>query len=170
MSKTDFIFIFAEDNLQQLKNIQDQIQKMRVENQKQAAADLSYPMSSNSKTGLINLGANMSRDQYAAARLSSSCPSLNNGLSIGTERNGGLPMSENDNYLNQGCNFDMNSNYNSSQTPAGPASVAPGHASRRRKNNDPNNPSGGGVPSGGGLTVPGNKSHRKRQGHHRQRR
>ena len=153
--------MFTEDNLQQLKNIQDQIQKMRIENQKQAAADLSYPTSSK---GLMNLGANMSGD--ASARLSSSCPSLNNSLSaLGQIGSGG---NENDNYLNQGCNFDMNSNYNSSQTPSGPTSIAPAHASRRRKNNDPNSPSGG--PSNGGLSVPANKGHRKRQGHHRQRR
>ena len=139
---------------------------MRIENQKQAAADLSYPMSSNTRPGLSNLGTNMSRD--AASRLSSSCPSLNNSLStlgpMGSEGNGGMPMSENDNYLSQGCNFDMNSNYNSSQTPSGPTSMAPGHASRRRKNNDPNNP------SSGGLNVSANKAHRKRQGHNRQRR
>ena len=145
---------------------------MRIENQKQAAVDLSYSMSSNSRPGLINLGGSMSRD--AASRLSSSCPSLNNSLStlgqMGSEGNGGLSMTENDNYLNQGCNFDMNSNFNSSQTPSGPTSIVPGHVSRRRKNNDPNNPPSAGTSSSGVLSSTASKAHRKRQGHHRQRR
>ena len=142
---------------------------MRVANQKQAAADLSYPTSSNSRTGLINLGLHISnRNRYDASRLSSSCPSLNNSLSTVGPGNSAIPISENNNYDRQ--NFDMNSNYSSQQSPSGPTSMAPGHSSRRRKNNDPNTPSGASQQTGGGLAVPGSKAHRKRQGHHRQRR
>ena len=110
---------------------------MRVANQKQAAADLSYPTSSNSRAGLINLGLHISnRSRYDASRLSSSCPSLNNSLSTVGPGSSAIPISENNNYDRQ--NFDMNSNYSSQQSPSGPTSMAPGHASRRRKNNDPN--------------------------------
>lgn len=160
-------FLIAEDNLLQLKSIQDQIQKLRVENAKQAAADPPYPTSS--RTGLLNLGLHM--HQNSAARLSTSCPSLNNSLSrIGSMAVGppAIPINENNNYGDQGRSFDMNSNYNSQST-AGPTSITPGHPNRRRKNNDPSNPGGTSQP-GGSLAVPISKGHRKRQGHHRQRR
>ena len=142
---------------------------MRVENQKQAAADLSYPTSSNSRTGLINLGMHISNRNHcaAASRLSSSCPALNNTLSAVGSGSSAIPINENNNY---DAHFDMNSNYNLQQSPAGPPSMTPGHASRRRKNNDPNNPAGSSQQPGGNLAVPGTKGHRKRQGHHRQRR
>ena len=145
---------------------------MRVKNQKQAAADHCYPKSSNSRTGLINLGMHINnRSHCEASRLSSSCPALNNTLStVGPIGSGSsaIPINENNNY--DAHNFDMNSNYNSQPSPSGPTSMTPGHASRRRKNNDPNNPVGSNQQPGGNLGVPGSKGHRKRQGHHRQRR
>lgn len=139
---------------------------MRVENKKQAAADLSYPTSSNSRTGLINLGMHL-RNRCSDSRLSSSCPALNNTLTTVGSGSSSIQINQNDNY---DAHFDMNSNYNSQQSPSGPLSMTPGHASRRRKNNDPNNPVGSSQQSGGNLAVPGTKGHRKRQGHHRQRR
>ena len=159
------VFLFVEDNLQQLKSIQDQIQKMRIENQKQATADQPYPTSS--RPGHINIGLlSTQRDPYAAARLSISCPSLNNSLSaMGKEGVYANPMNENNNYDGHECAFDMNSNYNNSQSSNGQNSNTPGHSSRRRKNNDPNNPS-----ATNQLAVPSSKGHRKRQGHQRHRR
>ena len=166
------MFLLTEDSFLQLKSIQDQIQKLRVENAKQAAADPSYHTSSNSRGGLINLGLHMhQKDHYSDARLSASCPSLNNlsnKISPIAAGPSAIPINENNNYDDQGCSFDMNSNYNSQST-SGPTSITPGHPSRRRKNNDPNNPSGSSQP-GGSLAVPSSKGHRKRQGHHRQRR
>ena len=75
------------------------------------------------------------------------------------------PMNENNNHDGQECAFDMNSNYNNSQSSNGQNSNTPGHSSRRRKNNDPNNPS-----ATHQLAVPSSKGHRKRQGHQRHRR
>ena len=143
---------------------------MRVQNAKQAAADLSYPMSSTSRGGLINLGLHIhQKDHYLASRLSTSCPSLNNSLSrIGSIAAGqsAMPINENNNLDNQdgGGSFDMNSNYHT-----GPISITPGHPGRRRKNNDPNNPAGT-TQQSGNLAIQNTKGHRKRQGHHRHRR
>ena len=135
---------------------------MRVENKKQAAADLSYQTSSNnSRPALVGLHVNHHKD----ARLSTSCPSLNNSLSTIGMASYAIPIGENNNYNHpEGQGFDMNLNYNNSQSPLG---TTPGHSSRRRKNNDPSNPTS---QQGGGLAVPNSKGHRKRQGQHRQRR
>ena len=72
---------------------------MRIENQKQATADQPYPTSS--RPGHINIGLlSTQRDPYAAARLSISCPSLNNSLSaMGKEGVYANPMNENNNYV-----------------------------------------------------------------------
>ena len=159
--------IFTADNLLQLKSIQDQIQQLRVENAKQAAADPAYSASATSRGGLMNLGMYM--QQNSAARLSTSCPSLNNSPNRSAMVTGPsvVPITENNNYEVRGS-FDVNSNYNSQFT--GSSLNTPGHGNRRRKNNDPNNPVGA-TQTGGSLVVPASKGHRKRQqGHHRQRR
>ena len=160
--------IFTADNLLQLKSIQDQIQQLRVENAKQAGVDPSYSASAASRGGLMNLGMYM--QQNFAARLSSSCPSLNNSQNRSGPMGTGpsvVPIAENNNYEGRGS-FDMNSNYNAQSI--GPPSNTPGHGHRRRKNNGLNSPVGASQ-TGGSLVVPAGKGHRKRQqGHHRQRR
>ena len=164
----------SEDNLLQLKSIQDQIQQLRVENAKQAAADPTYAGSHARGGGLMNLGIHLQQNgsNSSAARLSTSCPSLNNsptrtgGMAMGMGFSGTNNSQANNNYESSQLNssFDMNSNYNS-QSETNQSLNIPGHTNRRRKNNDLTNPVGAVPP-----VVPGTKGHRKRQGHHRQRR